>query len=337
MTKDLKIFTSYYFLTGLVLLLLNDFLLKDLFGNWFTGKLSDFVGLFIFSLFWATILQRHKNKVFIATALLFIWWKSRYSQNFIDIWNQAGLIHIARTVDYTDLIALTILPFAWYIYGKKERISIVRIYPTIPLFISLFAFTATSYQKDFDYNKTYTFPFSKNELVQKINSLKNDSLSDNLPLSLHIIHANDFTVDGADTSWYFSSGSITYNDTIWKYEKIVRPNDNSLYETKKTNEIDTVYKIKSPIRDSMYVDKVGTFFYYIPTEKYMKESKTGYCHSLKTKIKLDGNETSSSLTLVRIYTHNCMGMFEKTAQENERDNLLNAFETEFIDRIKNSP
>ncbi len=336
-TKDFKILTSYYFLIGLTLLLLNDFLFKELFGNWITGKLSDFAGLFIFPLFWTALLPKHKNKIFVITGILFIYWKSAYSQEIIDIWNSFGLFDVARTVDYTDLIALSVLPFAFFIHKEKDRIRKFNISPVFPLIISLFAFTATSYQRDYNYNTTYEFSFSKNELLRKINLLRNDSISNNPPLSLNISNANHLIIDNSDTLWYFSSESKIINDTVWKYKKIFKPHKNGLYQAKKTNEVDTVYRIESKITDTMYVDIEGIFIHYIPSEKYMKESKTGYCQTVKTKVKLDGTEASSSLTLLTIYTENCMGMFEKDAQTNEKDNLLNAFETEFIDKIKSIP
>ena len=51
--ENKHIFTSYGFNITLAILLLNDFILKDLYGNWLTGKLSDFAGLFVFSLFFS--------------------------------------------------------------------------------------------------------------------------------------------------------------------------------------------------------------------------------------------------------------------------------------------
>lgn len=334
--KKLKVLTSYWFLIGLILLLFNDFLFKEVYGNWFTGKLSDFTGLFVFSLLWTALWPQHKNKIFVLSGLLFIFWKSPYSQTLINIWNDLRIINISRIVDYTDLWALTVLPVAFYIYKQKDKIRILKINPIIPLTVSFFMFAATSYQKDYDYNSTYNFSFSKEELVQKINALRNDSVN-NLPLSLNLNNANDFIVGYSDTLWYFTSGFNTINDTIWRYKNTIKPNKDNLYQTKKTNEIDTIYYIKNPIRDTMYVSKVGRFIYQIPVEKYMKESKTGYCSTLKTKVRIDGNQTSSSLTLLTIYTSNCMGMFERDAKTNEKDNLLKAFEIEFIEKIKNTP
>lgn len=144
---------SPLFLIGLFLLLLNDFYLKAAFSNFLTGKLSDFAGLFIFPLFWSAFFPKRKMSIYISTALFFIFWKSSFSQFIIDGWNSFGIFSIGRVVDFTDLIALAILPFS-YLYSSRNytlffkefrftqfaRISVIAI--------SIFAFTATSSLSD---------------------------------------------------------------------------------------------------------------------------------------------------------------------------------------------
>lgn len=142
--NNTRIFKSIWFILGLIVLLLNDFILKELYGNWFTGKLSDFAGLFVFPLFWIAFFPNHKNKIFIFTAFTFVYWKSPYSQTLINLWNNLGFWNIYRTVDYSDLIALTILPLAYHIEALKEKTIIIRITPYIPLIICFYAFIATS-------------------------------------------------------------------------------------------------------------------------------------------------------------------------------------------------
>jgi len=163
--------TSYWFLIGLTTLLLNDFVFKELYGNWLTGKISDFAGLFIFPLFWTALLPRHKKKIFWLTGLFFIYWKSSYSQNLIDAWNACGLLSISRVIDYTDLIALTILPIAYDFESKKEIIKSIRTSPIIPLTIAAFSFLATTYSTDIDTEKEYSFDFPKDTLMKRIYSL----------------------------------------------------------------------------------------------------------------------------------------------------------------------
>lgn len=168
MKRDYSILTTIWFLAGLLVLLLNDLVLKEAFANWFTGKLSDFAGLFIFPLFWTVLLPKHKNKIFWLTALCFTFWKSSYSQVLIDSWNNLGLFGISRVVDYTDLMALSILPFAYFINEKKEEIRIIKVQPVFPIIVASFSFMATSYDTNVDVEKEYMFPFSKDTLERRI-------------------------------------------------------------------------------------------------------------------------------------------------------------------------
>jgi len=144
MTRNIKLLTSLWFLFGLIILLLNDCILKEVYGNWITGKLSDFAGLFVFPLFWTTLFPKHKNKIFIFTAIAFVYWKSPYSQVLINTWNTIGLWNIYRTIDYSDVIAFTILPFAYHIETLKEKIITIRITPYVPLAVCVYAFVATT-------------------------------------------------------------------------------------------------------------------------------------------------------------------------------------------------
>ncbi|MCZ2444296.1 MAG: hypothetical protein LC101_11040 [Flavobacteriales bacterium] len=127
-----KLFTSYGFIIGLCLLLGNDLILKPLWGNWLTGKLSDFAGLFVFTLFWIAFLPRFKKIITVCTGLLFICWKSPYSQSCIDFWNTLPLFAIHRVVDYTDLLALIILPLAFYYERNIEKIRSFKLSPVSP-------------------------------------------------------------------------------------------------------------------------------------------------------------------------------------------------------------
>lgn len=166
------ILVSTGFLAGLCTLLLNDLIFKEQFHNSFTGKLSDFAGLLVFPLFWTAFVPRLKLPIYILSALSFAYWKSEYSQPLIDVWNHLQLFQLSRTVDYGDLIALTVLPLS-YIYSCRER----KNYPSrISLcaisIISLAAFTATSFSKDTQYDNEYSFQTSKAALITQIKNLR---------------------------------------------------------------------------------------------------------------------------------------------------------------------
>jgi hypothetical protein len=154
---------------------LNDFVLKGLLGNWLTGKLSDFSGLFVFALFWTAFYPKQRTKIIILTGIIFSFWKSPYSQTFIDSWNSLGLLKIHRTVDYTDLIALTVLPIAYFFDINTENVKTFKIKPVYPVLVSAFAFMATSYQTEVNINKEYQFPFPKDTLISRLNNI--DSLN----------------------------------------------------------------------------------------------------------------------------------------------------------------
>lgn len=175
MKRNYKILTSSWFIFGLTILLLNDFVLKVLFGNWLTGKLSDFSGLFVFALFWTALYPMQRKKIIMLIGVLFTFWKSPYSQTCIDSWNSLGLLTIYRTVDYTDLIALTVLPIAYFFGTNIENVRTFKIKPVYPILVSAFAFMATSYRTDININKEYQFPFPKDTLIHRLNNI--DSLN----------------------------------------------------------------------------------------------------------------------------------------------------------------
>lgn len=167
-----SILTSPGFLTTLSLLIVNDFYLKSAFGGRITGKLSDFAGLFAFTLFWLAMFPQFGGRICVALAGFFAVWKSSYSQPLLDLWNQIGIVRISRTVDLTDLIALTVVPIAYY-YGtwirREVRVSIRTV--ALITVVSIFAFTATSYRTKYDYENKYYFQMSETEVYHKIDEL----------------------------------------------------------------------------------------------------------------------------------------------------------------------
>ncbi len=173
MKRNLTLLTSPLFLTGVSLLLLNDFVLKELWSNEWTGKLSDFSGLFVFALFWIALFPKRQRLILWSIAIGFIFWKSSFSQPLIDAWNHLDLLHISRTVDYSDLPALVVLPLAAQ-YNKTNP-SCLRLSPVFPFVLSAFAFIATSYSYDVPIHKAYPFGYGKSVLQHKLDSI--DSLN----------------------------------------------------------------------------------------------------------------------------------------------------------------
>lgn len=148
--KIRELILNTYFIVGLIVLLLNDFYLKYEYGNFLTGKLSDFAGLLIFPMFVATIIPRLNKSISLLTGIGFILWKLPLFTPVIDFINQYSFVTIYRTIDYSDYIALCILPLSHYLINHQERYPIfnwskIRSYSKYALLgISFFAFCATS-------------------------------------------------------------------------------------------------------------------------------------------------------------------------------------------------
>lgn len=108
------------FILSLAILALNDHVLKGIYHNWLTGKISDFAGLIVLPLFIAFLIPRLSRWSCHIAAACFIFWKSEFSTDFIELLNQNGLFTFSRVVDYTDLMALLILPLSWRLIHQKS-------------------------------------------------------------------------------------------------------------------------------------------------------------------------------------------------------------------------
>lgn len=177
-----KILISPLFLIGLFFLLVNDFILKPQFHNLLTGKLSDFAGLFVFALFWTAFFPKWKMIIFSFIVIFFTFWKSPFSSGFIDAWNSIGLFGIGRTIDFTDLIAFSILPFAWIYSERYEPLRLPKFSQNLALtaiaLVSVFAFTATSpprenYRSE-EFGETYKIEKPSIEILKKLQEYESD-------------------------------------------------------------------------------------------------------------------------------------------------------------------
>ena len=171
-SRPFEILLSPGFLLGLGLLLLNDFYLKQTYGNFLTGKLSDFAGLFTFSLFLSVLIPNRPLLVPTTVAAAFVFWKTPLAAGLIDSWNNLGVMSITRTVDYSDLVALTILPLSLYYFNLRARHTETahrsgsRAFATVIALVSLFAFTATSMadERTIDLEKEYVVDIRISEI-----------------------------------------------------------------------------------------------------------------------------------------------------------------------------
>lgn len=166
------LFTPAY-LGSLCLLFLNDFFLKQNSPGWITGKLSDFTGLFCLAVFACIVLDRRSTAVNILIAVLFSIWKSPLADPAIDVWNAYMPYSIGRVVDYSDLLALTILPFAQVFYKRSElsrarhRLGILLV-----ALLSCFAFLATSKSSHHEtYKIIFSYPGTKDQFVDELKAM----------------------------------------------------------------------------------------------------------------------------------------------------------------------
>ena len=181
--KRKELILNPYFIVGLFILLLNDFYLKYEFGNFITGKLSDFAGLLIFPMFVVSIIPRLNKSISFITGIGFIIWKLPLFSPFIDLINQYSPITIYRVIDYSDYLALLILPLSHYLinYGESrlfiERKNFKYMLRYALLGISFFAFCATSVpfreipKGSIFIDKSYNIKLSKDSVINSIKGL----------------------------------------------------------------------------------------------------------------------------------------------------------------------
>ncbi|HEX2207119.1 MAG TPA: hypothetical protein VHG93_05515 [Longimicrobium sp.] len=160
---------------ALVVLVVNDHVLKPAFHNAVTGKLSDVAGVAAFALFWAALLPRHRRAAFVATAAGFAAWKSPASQPLIDAWNSLGWMTMGRVVDWTDLLALAVLPII-YRYDPRP-VSLPRprrvMGPAVAAgCVMAFAATSRAYQVSYPLQAAYVFELSPDSLLERMYDLR---------------------------------------------------------------------------------------------------------------------------------------------------------------------
>ena len=172
------------FIFSVFILLLNDHFLKEIFGNYFTGKLSDFAGLFAFPYFLCLLFPNKVKFNYIFSGLFFIFWKSELIEPLLNYFQSLG-IGFNRTVDYSDLIALTILPIS-YIYWHSnfnDFISLNKFSKPILIIVCSFAFVATSLPKqngkfNFKSDLEVRLKTNKESVISSLNLFENEDYYD---------------------------------------------------------------------------------------------------------------------------------------------------------------
>jgi hypothetical protein len=152
--RSARILVAWPFLLALIVLLLNDVVLKYSYPGWITGKLSDVAGLFLVGGLALLVSLRHRGPWLLLAAVSFIWWKSAQSQWLFDFL-QANGVSVGRVVDPTDLIALVALPLGAMILRPHVDRPRVRARPIAAalsgsvLLLALMGTSALPMVKDF--------------------------------------------------------------------------------------------------------------------------------------------------------------------------------------------
>jgi hypothetical protein len=136
----------------LVVMLFNDHLLRRLWPSWWTGKLSDFVWLFITpvivsaGLAWLIPAKAKRQEkitgllAYSLTAVAFTQLKTilPLRDSFLRLWQSSLSIPVALVIDPTDLLALLVLPLSALMWFRAES-SPLRIPQRSWLILPLFS------------------------------------------------------------------------------------------------------------------------------------------------------------------------------------------------------
>lgn len=183
MKNKLQLLLHPAFILSLTCLLLNDFYWKYEYHNWITGKISDFTGLFVLSVFLSAFFPKHTLFINVGIIIFFIWWKSPISQSTIDLINRSFSLSFQRVVDFSDYIALPIVFASYFLKPASYDLSLPR--KLAVYFVSgvcLVAFCSTSYIRKFmispdmgqriTYNEYYRSHSKMEDVLFKLDSMK---------------------------------------------------------------------------------------------------------------------------------------------------------------------
>ena len=195
----------------LAALLLNDLYLKQAFPGHISGKLSDVVGLWTWVVFFLYFFSNKARHIAVFSSLIFIWWKSPFSQGFISFLTDQFGINLHRSIDYSDIWALAVfVPFILY---NQQILTIFKsnnlVFNRAFLLVSTFAFFATS-SSPYSVSPRWSFKDqkfdiknSKRDILKVTGYIKNEKLLDSL------VRKNFFELE-----YYNKSNSLKYTVTI---------------------------------------------------------------------------------------------------------------------------
>ncbi len=234
MHRNKNLISNYIFISGILLLFVNDQILKFAYPSFITGKLSDICGIIIFPFFLTFVFPKLKQNSVFAALIIFAFWKSKYSQDLIDLYNKYSILESTRIIDYSDLFVLLLLPLPYYIIkniNELENIIIKKLNPHLVFFPSLLIFIAESPPPSFYYTmnngnlKCYkcsmVFDYNKDDVIQKLkkNGIEFDSVKP--------IYFKGVIDSSSGARKYIKNQFIINNDTLRNINMTIFPLENS--------------------------------------------------------------------------------------------------------------
>ena len=267
--KRTELILNPVFIAGLVVLILNDHHWKLNYGNFITGKLSDFAGLLILPMFVASLFPWLKKFVCLLVGLLFILWKSPAATPFINLINAVSPLPIHRVIDYSDLLALLVLPIV-HLYAhrkptkKIEFIARWNFKKTFVAVVACLTFMATSIKRtetprgNIYLGKEYKIKLPKDSILQRIENLGYDYIL--MRDTLKSKSSDEYNL--SKQSYYqISNVVIKEKEVVIDTIKNINFNIKAISETKSKIEVINV-ELKNPgnIQDWKYLRHMSRFY-----------------------------------------------------------------------------
>lgn len=277
MKRTASLLLHPFFLVSLFVLLANDLSWKSAYPNWLTGKLSDVVGLVVLPVFLTVFFPAHKTFHLLFSALFFVWWKSSLSGPVIHFFNEQLSLPIGRTVDYTDLFALAILPLAGRIkpvsYNLQATLQAgLRTALAVITFVSLCS-TSVPYREGLGYGRRenemgfyehFQSAKTEEELVQ---GLKDKGLA------VYREEVRYYPVRNGDNLYY---GLSSPNDSTVSWTPVPHSKDSAIYLRRVSTPF---YVIPYYVLDG---DTLKNIEFTISTNNKKKKRSTIYLESFQT-------------------------------------------------------
>lgn len=279
--RNKNLIFNYVFLGCLAILFLNDHFFKYHYTSWFTGKLSDIVGIILLPMLLTYLFPKLKQYSVYPAGVLFAFWKSPFSESCIGLYNSFSFIPLYRVVDYTDLIVLLLLPVPYLLIKNSsaiDRFSLKKLSPSLVLLPTILTLMSTSPgNRYFDY-VPYTGNLYFNDYSFDVNQSRDEILSELKKRNIRVQKDTARIIAGS-RSRLLSTGTFEQKN-LYNGKKVYQVSDDSLKASifrmvRSSNE----YKIDSIQLDDQTVWDIQFDMHIIGEEKgtriFVKSARIG--------------------------------------------------------------